>query len=120
MLKAVNRSTNEVVAIKKMKKKFYTWEECMQLREVVSFEEAKPSKHSETKEVIRENEELFFVFEYMEANLYEVMKGRDKPYRRPVYVISCIKCCRGWHSCINMVFSIEILSQKICSSKGKL
>ena len=24
-------------------------------------------------------EELFFVFEYMEANLYEVMKGRDKP-----------------------------------------
>lgn len=56
VLKAVNRSTGEVVrccgvvgppaclltsparrlqvAIKKMKKKFYTWEECMQLREV--------------------------------------------------------------------------------------
>ena len=26
VLKAVNRSTGEVVAIKKMKKKFYTWE----------------------------------------------------------------------------------------------
>ena len=36
VLKAVNRSTHEVVAIKKMKKKFYTWEECMQLREVNS------------------------------------------------------------------------------------
>ena len=52
VLKAVNRQTNEVVstfinlllrsygkkifktAIKKMKKKFYNWEECMQLREV--------------------------------------------------------------------------------------
>jgi male germ cell-associated kinase len=34
VLKAVNRQTGEVVAIKKMKKKFFTWEECMQLREV--------------------------------------------------------------------------------------
>lgn len=34
VLKAVNRQTGEVVAIKKMKKKFYTWEECMSLREV--------------------------------------------------------------------------------------
>ena len=34
VLKAVNRQSGEVVAIKKMKKKFFTWEECMQLREV--------------------------------------------------------------------------------------
>jgi male germ cell-associated kinase len=31
-----------------------------------------------TVQVIRENDELFFVFEFMERNLYEVMKGRDK------------------------------------------
>ena len=36
VLRAVNRQTGEVTAIKKMKKKFYTWEECMQLREVKS------------------------------------------------------------------------------------
>ena len=30
------------------------------------------------REVIRENDELFFVFEYMEGNLYELMKKRDK------------------------------------------
>ena len=29
------------------------------------------------KEVIRENDELFFVFEYMEANLYQMIKKRD-------------------------------------------
>ena len=32
--KAVNRTSGEIVAIKRMKKKFYSWEECMQLREV--------------------------------------------------------------------------------------
>jgi len=34
--KAVNKKTGEVVAIKKMKKKFYSWEECMALREIKS------------------------------------------------------------------------------------
>lgn len=29
-------------------------------------------------QVIRENDELFFVFEYMEGNLYELMKQRDR------------------------------------------
>lgn len=32
------------------------------------------------KEVIRENDELFFVFEFMEGNLYELMKNRDRPF----------------------------------------
>jgi protein kinase len=32
------------------------------------------------KEVIRENDELFFVFEYMECNLYECMKKRDRHF----------------------------------------
>eukprot|EP00879_Flechtneria_rotunda_P016532 GHRR01017301.1.p2 GENE.GHRR01017301.1~~GHRR01017301.1.p2 ORF type:complete len:103 (+),score=44.63 GHRR01017301.1:226-534(+) len=32
--KAINRQTGEVVAIKKMKRKFFSWEECMALREV--------------------------------------------------------------------------------------
>ena len=32
------------------------------------------------KEVIRENDELFFVFEFMEANLYEITKNRDRSF----------------------------------------
>ena len=31
-----------------------------------------------TAQVIRENDELFFVFEYMEANLYQMTKDRDR------------------------------------------
>ena len=30
--------------------------------------------------MIRENDELFFVFEYMEGNLYELMKKRDRHF----------------------------------------
>ena len=80
VLKAVNRSTHEVVAIKKMKKKFYTWEECMQLREVNSLKKLNHPNIVKLKEVIRENDELFFVFEFMEANLYEITKNRDKAF----------------------------------------
>lgn len=32
------------------------------------------------KEVIRENDELYFVFEFMEKNLYEMMKEREKHF----------------------------------------
>ncbi|RLN56916.1 hypothetical protein BBJ28_00016966 [Nothophytophthora sp. Chile5] len=32
------------------------------------------------KEVIRENDELYFVFEYMECNLYDTMKKRDRHF----------------------------------------
>ncbi len=30
----MNNDTNEIVAIKRMKRKFYSWEECMNLREL--------------------------------------------------------------------------------------
>jgi protein kinase len=36
VFKAINRKTNEIVVIKKMKRKFYSWKECMNLREVKS------------------------------------------------------------------------------------
>ncbi|KAH8056362.1 isocitrate lyase [Aureococcus anophagefferens] len=75
VLKAVNRQTGEVTAIKKMKKKFYTWEECMQLREVKSLKKLNHPNIIKLKEVIRENDELYFVFEYMEMNLYEIFQG---------------------------------------------
>ena len=79
VLKAVNRSTGEIVAIKKMKKKFYSWDECMKLREVQSLKKLNHPSIVKLKEVIREKDELFFVFEFMEGNLYETMKAREKP-----------------------------------------
>ena len=79
VLKAINKSTGDVVAIKKMKKKFYSWEECMQLREVKSLKKLIHPNIVKLKEVIRENSELHFVFEFLDCNLYEVMKEQSAP-----------------------------------------
>ncbi|ONK71629.1 uncharacterized protein A4U43_C04F10670 [Asparagus officinalis] len=78
--RAVNLETNEMVAVKKMKRKFYFWEECMNLREVKSLRKLNHPNIVKLKEVIRENNELFFIFEHMECNLYQVMKDRQNGF----------------------------------------
>eukprot|EP00928_Gymnodinium_smaydae_P027993 TRINITY_DN21476_c0_g3_i1.p1 TRINITY_DN21476_c0_g3~~TRINITY_DN21476_c0_g3_i1.p1 ORF type:complete len:473 (-),score=92.91 TRINITY_DN21476_c0_g3_i1:239-1657(-) len=80
VLRAQNKSTGEWVAIKKMKQKYYSWEECMKLREINSLRKLTHPNIVKLKEVIRENDELFMVFEHMEGNLYEMMKARVKPF----------------------------------------
>ena len=76
--KAINKTTGEVVAIKKMKKKFYSWEECMALREIKSLRKLNHQNIVKLKEVIRVNDDLYFVFEHMELNVYEMIKGKTK------------------------------------------
>jgi len=49
----------------------------MQLREVKSLKRLNHPNIVKLKEVIRENDELFFVFEFMDGNLYETMKERQ-------------------------------------------
>ncbi|XP_060756884.1 serine/threonine-protein kinase MAK isoform X2 [Neoarius graeffei] len=75
----MGRSTQsgELVAIKRMKRKFYSWEECMNLREVKSLKKLNHANVVKLKEVIRENDQLYFVFEYMKENLYQLMKDRE-------------------------------------------
>ncbi|TVU13086.1 hypothetical protein EJB05_46762, partial [Eragrostis curvula] len=77
---AINKESGEVVAIKKMKKKYHSWEECINLREVKSLQRMNHPNIVKLKEVIRESDTLFFVFEYMECNLYQLMKNRGKPF----------------------------------------
>lgn len=76
--KAINRQTNEIVAIKKMKRKFYSWQECMNLREVKSLRKLNHPSIIKLKEVIRQSDYLYFVFEYMEYNLYQIIKDNGK------------------------------------------
>lgn len=75
--RAINKQSGEVVAIKKMKKKYYSWEECVNLREVKSLRKMNHSNVVKLKEVIRESDILYLVFEYMECNLYQLMKKRE-------------------------------------------
>ncbi|KAJ0067328.1 hypothetical protein NL108_016494, partial [Boleophthalmus pectinirostris] len=61
-----------------MKRKFYSWEECMNLREVKSLKKLNHANVIKLKEVIRENDHLYFIFEYMKENLYQLMKDRTR------------------------------------------
>ncbi|TVU44148.1 hypothetical protein EJB05_03582 [Eragrostis curvula] len=74
---AYNIETNEIVAVKKMKRKFYQWEECINLREVKALQKLIHPNIVKLKEVTMENHELFFIFEHMECNLYDVIRERQ-------------------------------------------
>jgi serine/threonine protein kinase len=68
-----------------MKKKFYSWNECLNLNEVKVFDVLleslkKINNHVNIirlKEVIRENDELHFVFEFADGNLYQKMRDQN-------------------------------------------
>lgn len=82
VLRAKNKETGELVAIKKMKQKFYSWEECMKLREIDSLRKLLHPNIVKLKEVIRENDVLHMVFEHLEGNIYELMKARHgRPFQ---------------------------------------
>lgn len=74
------KDTGEKVAIKRMKRKYYSWEEAMNLREVKSLKKLHHTNVVKLKEVIRENDILYFVFEYMQENLYQLIKDRRTPF----------------------------------------
>ncbi|XP_055819343.1 cyclin-dependent kinase F-4-like [Solanum dulcamara] len=74
--RALNKETGEVVAIKILRKMYYSWEECINLREVKSLRNMSHPNIVKLNEVIKENDILYFVFEYMECNLYDFIKDR--------------------------------------------
>jgi male germ cell-associated kinase len=76
--KARSLKTKELVAIKKMKTLFPTWEECLQLRELKSLRVLRHENVVQLKEVIRDKEELYFVFEYMQSSLHKVLRHHQR------------------------------------------
>lgn len=53
------------VAVKRMKRKFYSWDEALRLREVLALRKLKHPAIVKLKEVVREQDEVFLIFEYM-------------------------------------------------------
>ena len=86
--KAREKSTGEIVAIKILKKKYKKWEECLELREVKSLQKLQDDSLSNQKGVdniiklkqiifINKTGTLNLVFEYMEKDLFALMKSRE-------------------------------------------
>lgn len=78
--KAVVKGSNEVVAIKRMKKKFYSWEECLELREIKVLRKVTHPNVVKLKEVIRANDDLHLVFEFCERNLVQLATEQGSPF----------------------------------------
>lgn len=78
VFKAKAVASDELVAIKKMKKLYNSWDDCLQLRELKSLRKIKHTNIILLKEVIREPDKtLYFVFEYMRSNLYSLMDQKQ-------------------------------------------
>lgn len=75
----LNKSA-KMVAVKKMKKRYYNWDDCMKLREVKALKKLNHKNIVLLKEVIRENNHLYLVFEHMEENLYQLMRRQTSPF----------------------------------------
>jgi serine/threonine protein kinase len=81
---ARNKETGEIVAIKKIKRKYNNWEECMSLREIKSLKKLKHPNIIKLKEVFKLEQELFLVFEYCRTNLFKLYNDEYKAKGRPM------------------------------------
>jgi protein kinase len=71
---AIVKTTGEVVAIKKLNQKFYSWEECLELREIKVLRKTVHPNIVKLKEAVRVNDDLYLVFEYCEKSVYNLIK----------------------------------------------
>lgn len=82
VMKARAKDTGDLVAIKRIKKKFYSWDECVNLREVKSLRKMNHANIVKLKEVLKVSDDLFLVFEYMEGNLFHFYQDAKKLNKR--------------------------------------
>ena len=68
----------EIVAIKKMKKKYQRWDQCISQKEIQSLMKLSHPNIVQLYEVILERNTLHFVFEFLDMNVYQLMKERKK------------------------------------------
>lgn len=76
--KAVHKTTGEVVAIKQMKKKVRSWNECISMREVRVLLNISHPNIVRMLEVIKEENYLALIFEFLDEDVYHHIKDRNK------------------------------------------
>ena len=82
--KCRDRETGEIVAIKKMKQRFSSFEECLQLKEVKSLRKIKHENVIRLLQVFRENDHLYLVFEYIpDGSLLKTIQNHGGPFSEP-------------------------------------
>ena len=95
---AENITTKEQVAIKKILKKYSSWDECVNLREVKSLRKLNHQNVVKLKEALRENDELFLIFEFAETNvlkMYQTVKNQGNRLPEPSIKRIIYETCAG-------------------------
>lgn len=82
--KAIVKGTREVVAVKKLKKTYSSWDECSEIAEIVILRRLHHNNLIQLREVIRENEDLYLIFDYMDSTLIEFLQ--KNPSSHPLIV----------------------------------
>ena len=84
---AENKQSGDIVAVKRMKQKYYTWDKVKNLREVRALQMLRNVENVvKLHEVLRQDNVVFFVFEYVEQNVYQFIrnqKARSSSYFLP-------------------------------------
>lgn len=70
---AKNINTGEVVAIKELKEQFSSWSRCVELSEVKALAKLNHPNIVKLLEVIKQNNKLYLVFEYMDRNILQLI-----------------------------------------------
>lgn len=70
---AKNINTGEVVAIKELKQQFSSWSRCVELSEVKALAKLNHPNIVKLLEVIKQNNKLYLVFEYMDRNILQLI-----------------------------------------------
>jgi len=75
----INKENNEKVAIKKLKNKMSSWEECMSQNEILTLRKLNHENIVKLIEVIRElNSDVSYIFELCDCNLFEFIEKHRK------------------------------------------
>jgi protein kinase len=74
--KCRDKESGEIVAVKKMKQRYASFEECLQLKEVKSLRKLKHVNVVRLLQVFRENEYLYLVFELLGKSLLKTINER--------------------------------------------
>lgn len=81
VVKCQNTQNQEIVAIKKIKDQYATWEDCVNMAEVQALKKLNQSVFLvKIKEMIhnKKDNEVNIVYEYCDKNLYQEMQDRQR------------------------------------------
>lgn len=78
--KCKNREDGRLVAIKRMKQTFASFNDCLLLKEVKSLRKIKHENVIRMLQVFRENDHLYLVFELLQGSLLKSIQGRFEPF----------------------------------------